>query len=137
VTCLFSSVGYLLSLERLRAAVSAMAGHLRPGGVLIVEPWVTPEAWQAGEPHLLTVDQPDLKIARINVSAGQGRLAVLSFSYLVGRRSGVEHFTERHETMLFTHAELLSAFEGAGLAVEHDPEGLIGRGLYIGSRDVS
>lgn len=137
VTCLFSSVGYLLSLEHLRAAVRAMAAHLRPGGVLIVEPWITPEAWRTGEPHLLTVDQPELKIARINVSGGQGRLAVLNFSYLVGRPSGVEHFTERHETMLFTHAEVLSAFEAVGLTVEHDTEGLIGRGLYIGCRDGS
>jgi len=33
---------------------------------------------------------------------------------------------------LFSAAESRRAFERAGLEVEHDPEGLIGRGLFIG-----
>src|ERR671923_34446 len=40
VTCLFSSIGYVLTVEGLTAAVAAMARHLEPGGVLVVEPWL-------------------------------------------------------------------------------------------------
>ena len=65
VTCLFSSIGYVGTVERLDDAIAAMAAHLNPGGVLIVEPWLTPEAWMADRPHLLSVDEPDLKIARM------------------------------------------------------------------------
>ena len=43
----------------------------------------------------------------------------------------VEHFVEHHELALFTREEHLAAFRAAGLQVEHDEEGLIGRGLYI------
>ena len=31
----------------------------------------------------------------------------------------------------FTTAETMRTFETVGLAVEHDPQGLIGRGLFI------
>lgn len=39
VTCLFSSIGYVGSIQRLHAAVGCMTKHLHPDGVLIVEPW--------------------------------------------------------------------------------------------------
>src|SRR5919198_4612710 len=44
VTCLFSSIGYLMTVEALEAAVATMAGHLEPGGGLLVEPWLSPRA---------------------------------------------------------------------------------------------
>jgi len=132
VTCLFSSVGYVGTVERLDAAVAAMAAHLEPGGTLIVEPWLEPEAWVVDRPSLLSVDEPDLKIARMTLSGREGRLAIMSFEYLVGTPEGIESFSERHEAALFTDEEYRAAFAAAGLAVEHDREGLIGRGLYIG-----
>jgi hypothetical protein len=35
---------------------------------------------------------------------------------------------------LFRHEDHLDAFQGAGLDVEHEPEGLMGRGLFLGTR---
>ena len=133
VTCLFSSIGYVGTVERLDDAIAAMAAHLNPGGVLIVEPWLTPDVWIADRPHLLSVDEPDLKIARMTLSGREGRLAIMHFEYLVGTPAGIEAFSERHEAALFTDEEYRQAFVAAGLSVEHDPEGLIGRGLYIGA----
>jgi SAM-dependent methyltransferase len=130
VVCLFSSIGYARTLESLHAAAAAMARHLEPGGVVLVEPWLSPDDWLTGKPHLLVVDEPELKLARINTSGRDGRLSVVEFHYLVGTPESVEHFTELHELALFTHTEYVAAFEAAGLRVEHDPEGLMGRGLY-------
>ncbi len=131
VTCLFSAIGYAGTVERLGQAIAAMAAHLNPAGVLLVEPWHNPEAWQVGRFDLLTIDEPELKIARMNHCGLEGRLAVLEFFYLVGRPQGSETFAERHEIALFTDAEYREAFHNAGLVVERDEEGLIGRGLYI------
>ncbi len=134
VTCLFSSIGYTVTRERLRQAAASMARHVAPGGLLVVEPWITPDAWMPEHVHALFVDEPELKIARMNLGAPLGDSIVLEFEYLVATPEGIDRFTERHEVGMFTDEEYLEAFEAAGLEVELDPEGLMGRGVYIGAR---
>jgi ubiquinone/menaquinone biosynthesis C-methylase UbiE len=132
VICMFSSIGYAKTEERLRAAVATMARHLEPGGALVVEPWLAPDRWT--EPHIgaVFVDEPELRIARMNTPRREGTIAFLDFHYLVATFEGVDYFTESHETGLFTVEQYLGAFAAAGLETEHDPEGPMGRGLYIG-----
>lgn len=132
VTCLFSSIGYVKTTQRLNQAVSRMARHVKPGGVLLVEPWFSPDVWNTGKVHATFVNQPDLKIARMNISERKDNLSFFNFHYLVATPEGIEHFTELHELGLFTDNEYLEAFHAAGLTVSHDPIGLDGRGLYIG-----
>jgi ubiquinone/menaquinone biosynthesis C-methylase UbiE len=133
VTCLFSAIGHVADTEELDAAIGTMARHLGPGGVLIVEPWLEPDVWIPGRLHLLTVDEPELKIARITVPEKHGITSVMNFHYLVATPDGVETFAARLEHGLFTRDEYRTAFERAGLTVEHDEEGLTGRGLWIGT----
>jgi SAM-dependent methyltransferase len=132
ITCLFSAIGYMRSIRNLDRAIKNMAGHLRPSGVLIIEPWLTPDDIIPGHIGAVFVNQPKLKLVRMNVVDVKGRLSILEFHYLLGRPEGVEHFTELDEFGLFTRKEYLAAFRRAGLKVRHDPKGLIGRGLYIG-----
>lgn len=135
VVCLFSSIGYALTRERLRAAVAAMARHLEPGGVLVVEPWFEPDGWRGPSgPYSLFVDEPDLKVARVNLSPEAGDTVVLEMHHVIGTPEGVESFVERHELGMFTREDYLESFRAAGLEPEHDPEGLMGRGLYLAVR---
>jgi SAM-dependent methyltransferase len=46
ITCLFSSIGYVRTLDNLYKAIGTMADHLLPGGLLLIEPWFTPAAWK-------------------------------------------------------------------------------------------
>jgi SAM-dependent methyltransferase len=133
ITCLFSSIGYLHGVCILRQALSNMAAHLRPGGVLLVEPWFGQEEWIDGHIGAHFIDRPELKAARMNVASSRQRLSILNFHYLVATPEGISQFTEEHSLFLFSDKEYREAFEDAGMVVSHDAEGLEGRGLYVGS----
>ena len=132
VTCMFSSIGYVGTLEGLDAAVGHMAAHLAPRGVLVVEPWLQPDAFEDGHLSTLFVEEPDIAVARMSISHKERRRSWFDMEHLVGSADGVDHFVEHHELGLFTVEEQIAAFERAGLRVEHDPEGPMGRGLYVG-----
>jgi ubiquinone/menaquinone biosynthesis C-methylase UbiE len=132
VTCLFSSIGYVKSVNNMEKAVASMARHLSSGGLLFMEPWLTPENYWAGRITANFVDQPELKIAWMYTSEIDGRVSVFNINYLVGTPQGVEYFTERHEMGLFTQEEYLEASRKAGLEVCYDSKGLFGRGMYVG-----
>ena len=133
VVCMFSSIGYVRTEERLRSAIASMARHLEPGGVLVVEPWLSPDVWMDRHVGAVFVDDPELKIARMNVAQREGTVSMFEFEYLVGTPDGIERFSEPHELGLFTVDQYLAAFRAAGLEADHDPEGPMGRGLYIAS----
>jgi ubiquinone/menaquinone biosynthesis C-methylase UbiE len=126
VTCLFSSIGLVKTVGRLDCALASMARHLNPGGMLVVEPWFD-------KLFANYVDEPGLKIAWMYKSEREDLLSIMNIHYLVATPQGVEHFTERHEIGLFTQEQYFAAFRKAGLAVQYDPTGLFGRGMYIGT----
>jgi SAM-dependent methyltransferase len=132
ITCLFSSIGYMTTIEDLETAIATMAKHLVPGGVLIVEPWLTPGVWKAGSVHGMYIDDPDLKIARVNTSLTQGRVSIFDLHHLVGTPQETFHFVEHHEMGLYTVEEMTGAFEKACLVTSFDAEGITGRGIHIG-----
>jgi len=134
VSCLFSSIGYVRTKANLRKAIKIMGNHLNPNGLLLVEPWFTPEQWNRGRVFSLQVNKPELKITRMSHSGKRGNISVLKFHYLIGTQIGIEHIIEIHELGLFTHEEYLNAFRLAGLKVAHNKKGLDGRGLYIGRK---
>lgn len=134
VVCLFSSIGYVRTKARLRKAVRNMARHLLPGGVLLVEPWFTPGQWRPGHISTTEVNKPDLRVLRMSRSGQRRKISVVEFQYLIGRPGMIEHHVEIHELGLFTRRDYMDAFKAAGLKVTHDPQGLDGRGLYIGVR---
>jgi ubiquinone/menaquinone biosynthesis C-methylase UbiE len=134
ITCLFSAIGELLDIEQVNSAIRTMAEHLKPGGVVMVEPWLRPEQFREGRIHSDFVDQPDLKVARMTVVERRGKIVDLYMHYMVGRPGSVENFIEHHQEALHTVDEYMAAFQLAGLDTAYDDEGLIGRGMYIGTR---
>jgi SAM-dependent methyltransferase len=142
VICLFSSIGYVRTRDGLSRALSRMAAHLAPGGVLLVEPWLTPESWNPKQlPHLQTIeDAPELRVARMSELSSQataeGPLSRVVFHYLIGTMEEVRRESEEHVLGLFTVDEMLEAHRVAGLETRHDPVGLFGRGLYVARKSL-
>jgi ubiquinone/menaquinone biosynthesis C-methylase UbiE len=132
VTCLFSSIGYVKTVPNMKIAIANMTRHLKPGGVLVLEPWFAPEDWKPKDVYSTFVDQPELKIARMNISEQEGLISFFVFHYLVGTPQGIQYFTERHELGLFTVDEYKIALQDSDLEVIHDPWWLNARGLYLG-----
>lgn len=132
VTCLFSAIGYCTTIQGLNSAVKSMAAHLNPSGLLLIEPWFTPEQWKPDTVHAAIVDHPELKIVRMNTSKTEGRLSILDLHYLVGTPEDTRYIFESHRLGLFSQQEMRTAFRNAGLEVEFVRENPADRGLYSG-----
>ena len=137
ITCLASSISHMLSEDLLRQAIATMASHLEPGGMLVVEGWLTPDEWNEGHLSLVRVDLTNLKIARMGFSRSDGHICTLELHHLIGTPAGVEHFVESLLVSLFTVQQYIDSFQAAGLDVQHDPVGLRGRGLYVATKPLA
>lgn len=136
VVCLFSSIGYARTEQRLQSAVATMADHLEPDGTLVVEPWLTPDAIIPGHIGVLNVDEPGLKMTRMNVIEVADGVSTLDMHYLIGTPDGIEHAVETHVLGLFTEDAYREAFERAGLRTTIETgAGPMGRGLVLGRKD--
>lgn len=132
ILCLFSSIAYIQNYEELISTLKTFRSHLQADGLLIIEPWISPENWYEGKLHMLTYENDDVKICRMNQSGREGEHSIINFHYLIGtEEEGVRHFEERHELLLLTVEQMKAAFVEAGFIVDHDPRGLIGRGMYF------
>ena len=134
VVSLFGSSAYARVPARLNATIACVAAHLAPGGIAIVEPYITTDDYQPGLVDGVFVDEPDLKIARMSLSKQMGKIGILDYHYLVATLKGVERYFERHEIGLFSDALYEHAFAEAGLTLERAnvPEIACGRATFIG-----
>lgn len=134
VVSLFSSIGYMTTPEALDRAVANMARHLVAGGVLLVEPWITPAEWRGTSVGVDTSDEPELKVVRVGRAWNEGRMSYVQFRFTVATRESIESFDEFHGLRLYTVEEMQDSLRRAGLATCFDEPGISGRGLHIGVR---
>lgn len=135
VTCLFCAIGYLENVEDMRSAVAAMARHLLPGGVLVIEPWWFPEQFVEGYVAGDLARDGERTVARISHSTLQGRATRMEVRFLVGEPSGIRTFTEIDVLTLFTRDEYEQALTDAGCRAEYHPGPPTGRGLFTGVKE--
>jgi SAM-dependent methyltransferase len=128
VTCLASSIGYLPSIDALSQAMTAMTRHLQPGGVLVIEPWYSPDQWQDNEITYSIAEAEGHVIVHMGYSSSSGRSSVMVGEYLVGTSNGIRTFNDRHVLTLFTDEEYCLALQDAGCCVDREPSNWRGRG---------
>ena len=131
VLCLFSSIGYLQTLEETTQALTCFREHVAPGGVIVVEPWFAPGVLDPERVFRHAVEANGLRVSRASRIEIEGRISRLCFDYEITDGTGTRHTSEVHELGLFTAAELKGAFREAGLDADYDPDGLADRGLFV------
>jgi SAM-dependent methyltransferase len=135
VVCLFSSIGYMAGVGELDQAVAAMAAHLEPGGILIVDGWIRPDAWHdPGMTHVEVAGSDDTRVVRAGRSRREGDTTHLEMHHLIATVDGIEHIVKHHHLTLFARDQYEAAFRHAGLTVETIDSPMPGRDRYLGRR---
>jgi SAM-dependent methyltransferase len=136
IICMFSSIGFVRTLEGLHKTMKNFAAHLDPGGVAIVEPWFSRETFWPGKVNAHFVDQPELKVAWFYTTALRDGLSVLSNRFLVATPEGFDSLEDEQVLGLFDPADYREAMAQAGLEVVlsegFGPEWK--RGIHVGRR---
>lgn len=135
IVCLYGSIGFVKTVDNLRASMERIAAHLRPEGLALITPWSTEEDFR----DIIVVDaadRPDLKIARMEqVRLKEPKLIEVTFHHLLGKNDNVTYHKQSMEIGLFSRQEYLSAMKDAGLKVIEEYTGTDVRGgAYIGKR---
>jgi ubiquinone/menaquinone biosynthesis C-methylase UbiE len=140
VICMFGAIGYTRTLPGLRKAVRCMARHLRPGGVLLIQPFETPSAWKPGTVITRVTERMGFAVARVTSSSEpRPSLARMEMQYLIASKfKPIQHFSEVHELGLFAPRTIQEAIKAAGLQAKFIPRWHKGHhGMHIGVRPLS
>ena len=135
ITCLFSSIGYVKTYHNLNKTIKNFSKHLKQGGVLIIEPWLTKENFKSGLPHMVNYEDKNLSICRANISKKKGNISILDFHYLIAEKNSkdVKYFFDRHEMGLFDINKTLNIMNKTDLKSKYlQTELMTGRGIFVG-----
>lgn len=130
-----SAIGSVRTRERLDQTMLAIARHLRPGGLLICEPFLSPERWPENSRRGIAVFA-DSKVARASITGVEDGLATIDFHFMAITPEGeIQHVKEHYALGLFSDDDYRAALAAAGFErIEHDPSGLFRkppRGLLL------
>jgi ubiquinone/menaquinone biosynthesis C-methylase UbiE len=132
IMALFGVIGYMPDYDNMVLALRSMREHLVPHGVLLLEPWLTPEN---ATNHYLRADsakRPGVEVSRMNFTRIVENKTILSVHYLIGDRFGVRHVQEIRQLTLFNDDQYRSALKEAGFGeVMLEAYGPQGRGMYV------
>lgn len=134
VSCMFGPIGYMGDEQQLRTAIRCMAGHLVPGGVLVLDPWWFPENFIDGYVMAEMARDERRSVARVSHSVRIGSSMCITAKYLVGEPTGIREFCTEDTLRLFREDQYAAAFTQAGMTVEYLPAAATDRGLFVGAR---
>lgn len=133
VTCLFSSIGYVIDEGSLRETIGRLAAHVARPGVLILDGWVRPDEWRIeGQPRPDIAAHGDTTVVRLTVSRRDGDITDLEMHHLVRTGMEVDYFVENHRLALMATDVYVDAMRQAGLSTDVIPDFMPGRDRIVG-----
>ena len=139
ITCLFSAIGHLRTEKDLERTFANFARHLRPGGVVLIEPWIDPTEFRPGSVHMVSYRSPATVVSRVAYSSRRGTHSIVRYHYVVAeRRRGIQEFEETDVGLLVPRSRLVRALRRAGLSARSLPVALTsGRELLVGVKPMT
>jgi dTDP-3-amino-3,4,6-trideoxy-alpha-D-glucopyranose N,N-dimethyltransferase len=136
VSSLFSSIGYAVDLAELDRTVAALARHVAPGGVLVIEPWVDPADWIDARTQVVDVEEAGNRAVRVITSRREGDTSVLDVAVVTAAAGRLTVDREEHRMLLVPRERVLEAVRATGFDAHWNdgPAGQAGRGLVIARR---
>jgi ubiquinone/menaquinone biosynthesis C-methylase UbiE len=133
--CMSASIAYAPTPSRLRDAMACMRDHLAPGGVAVVQPYLTPDAVPPLGTREYSFESGDLRVKRIRHSKIERGRHLVQFHYTIEGPHGTREVEEVDDFGLFTIDEMLTAFSDVGMAATYDPswDDVCGNGVYVAS----
>lgn len=124
--CLFSSIGYVETIEGLREALGCFAHHLKHEGWLVLEPWITPDVWRPGQVDVIEATDPSSgdSIQRTRTGETDGNVSVINIEYEVRSGEQTQQLRETHRLGLFTKEQMDAELQRAGFSANWMPVGL-------------
>lgn len=110
-----------------------MARHVRAGGLVVIEPFIEPNEFRPGHLSVEEGNDGGARVVRVSYSEREGQVMKLTMHHYISSAGTVNVIEPvRMDIAMFSAEQLRGAMRSAGLEVFHEPEGLMGRGLYIG-----
>lgn len=134
IACLYGGISYSLNIRGLRETLDNFVRHLKPGGVVIIEPYFTKKQFKPNRPKLSTIEFENIKIARVSLSRRKRNLASRkTIMALAEKGKGVFSFEDTRVVALFSMEQILDNMERAGLEAIHIKKGITDEfELYMG-----
>ncbi len=130
VLSMFSSIGYAKTKRLTKRVIKNLYTHTKPGGICILEPWLTPKEFKPGISFLHTFESDDLKIARASRSTLKANISVIEMQYLVLKKGNpIRHLKDEHVMGVFSADEMAGFLKEAGFKIIEKKKGE--RGYYI------
>lgn len=137
MACLYGSIGFVRTPDKLNKALITFARHMKPGGILCLTPWSTQEEFK---PKIVAdaVKHPDVRLARMeNVKLKKPGIIEVNFHHLIGRDGKVTYHTQSMEIGLFSRQQYLDAISGANLKLMEYYQGSdIPMGVFVARKPV-
>jgi SAM-dependent methyltransferase len=139
ITCLYAAIGFAKTISSLQRTIRCFEKHLNDNGVIIVNPWLTPNAWVKGKfdgkAFMTSTESEKTNFCLMNRGIQKGRITLIEIHYLFGSKNGVRHITNKHDIGLFTVKEMKTAFKNADLKVTYEDNGITKKRFYIAKRN--
>jgi len=132
ITCLFSSVGYVKTYSNLKKTIKNLSKHLKPGGVLIIEPWFTKKQLKIGIPFKMIHQDNNNLIIRMSMSKLKKEVLSFEIHFLIAERNkGIKYFKDTNKMGVFEIDRVLNMMHSCNLKSEFLKKVQNMRGLYV------